>query len=172
MIASAVRELMAARRAVATARAKANAEAKAAAHDAMDHAKVALGERGSVWRDDQAPDQNRHVARKRLTPTGLLARTDGPLPASRSIPIRLAAAGLCHPGRVYACHRRTRSRHSAEVRALGPCSKCAAFAAVHRRCVGFIGPVISSPPGSTNRMRDEPIRAKLLEQIDETSSVG
>lgn len=58
-----VRELMAARRAVATARAKADAQAEAAAHAAVDHAKVALGERGPVWWDDGAPDLNRHMVR-------------------------------------------------------------------------------------------------------------
>lgn len=58
-----VKELMTARRAVARARAKADGDAEAAAHAAVDHAKVALGERGPVWWDDGAPDLNRHMAR-------------------------------------------------------------------------------------------------------------
>lgn len=33
------------------------------AHDAVDRAKIALGERGPVWWDDGAPDLNRHLTR-------------------------------------------------------------------------------------------------------------
>jgi len=58
-----VKELMAARRAVGVAKRKGDAEAEAAAHDAVDHAKVALGERGPVWWADGAPDLNRHLVR-------------------------------------------------------------------------------------------------------------
>lgn len=58
-----VKELMAARRAVAAARRRADHVAEKAAHDAVDRAKVALGERGPVWWDDGAPDLNRHLAR-------------------------------------------------------------------------------------------------------------
>lgn len=58
-----VGELMAARRAVGVAKRRGDHEAEAAAHDAVDRAKVALGERGSVWWDDGAPDLNRHLAR-------------------------------------------------------------------------------------------------------------
>lgn len=58
-----VKELMAAQRAVSVARRQGDAEAKAAAHAAVDHAKVALGERGPVWWNDGAPDLNRHLAR-------------------------------------------------------------------------------------------------------------
>jgi hypothetical protein len=38
-------------------------DAEALAHEAVDRAKVALGERGPVWWDDGAPDLNRHLAR-------------------------------------------------------------------------------------------------------------
>ena len=58
-----VSELMASRRKVATTRRAADEQGEAAAHDAVDHAKRALGERGSVWWDDGAPDLNRHMAR-------------------------------------------------------------------------------------------------------------
>lgn len=56
-----VAELMAARRAVAAARRA--GESEDAAHAAVQVAKVALGERGPVWWDDDAPDLNRHMAR-------------------------------------------------------------------------------------------------------------
>ena len=58
-----VKELMLARLAVATARRTGDPDAETAAHAAVDHAKVALGERGPVWWDDGAPDLNRHMAR-------------------------------------------------------------------------------------------------------------
>lgn len=58
-----VRDLMAARRKVATTRRAADEHGEAAAHDAVDRAKRALGERGPVWWDDGAPDLNRHMAR-------------------------------------------------------------------------------------------------------------
>jgi hypothetical protein len=58
-----VRELMAARRAVAAARRAGSETAEATAHDAVDRAKQALGERGPVWWKDGAPDLNRHMAR-------------------------------------------------------------------------------------------------------------
>jgi len=55
-----VRDLMSARRAVRDA--KGDKEALADARKRVDHAKVALGERGPVWWDDGAPDLNRHMA--------------------------------------------------------------------------------------------------------------
>lgn len=58
-----VSELMTARRGVAAARRAGDAAAEARAHDAVDAAKVALGERGPVWWCDGAPDLNRHMAR-------------------------------------------------------------------------------------------------------------
>ncbi len=58
-----VHELMAARRAVGVAKRSGDSAAEAAAHDAVDRAKVALGERGPVWWEDGAPDLNRHLAR-------------------------------------------------------------------------------------------------------------
>lgn len=58
-----VGELMRARRAIATARRADDAAAEEAAHDAVDAAKIALGERGPVWWEDDAPDLNRHLAR-------------------------------------------------------------------------------------------------------------
>lgn len=54
---------MTARRGVATARRSGDPAAEAAAHDAVNRAKVALGERGPVWWTDGAPDLNRHLAR-------------------------------------------------------------------------------------------------------------
>lgn len=56
-----VHELMRARRAVRTARENHDDEAEKIAHAAVDVAKRALGERGPVWWDDDAPDLNRHI---------------------------------------------------------------------------------------------------------------
>jgi hypothetical protein len=58
-----VGDLMDARRAVGAAKRTDDRVAEKAAHDAVDRAKVALGERGPVWWDDGAPDLNRHLAR-------------------------------------------------------------------------------------------------------------
>lgn len=58
-----VRDLMNARRAVRVARRNENHAAQTVAHEAVDRAKVALGERGPIWWDDGAPDLNRHLAR-------------------------------------------------------------------------------------------------------------
>lgn len=57
-----VKELMAARRDVGLARKASNPEAEQDAHDRVDRAKRALGERGPVWWRDGAPDLNRHLA--------------------------------------------------------------------------------------------------------------
>jgi hypothetical protein len=56
-----VRDLMSARRAVRDA--KGDSMATTEARRRVDAAKVALGERGSVWWDDGAPDFNRHMAK-------------------------------------------------------------------------------------------------------------
>lgn len=58
-----VDRLMAARRAVRSARVAQDETAEAEAHDEVDRAKQALGERGPVWWTDGAPDLNRHMAR-------------------------------------------------------------------------------------------------------------
>lgn len=58
-----VTDLMRARRAVATARRAGDAAAETDAHEAVDRAKIALGERGPVWWSDGQPDLNRHMAR-------------------------------------------------------------------------------------------------------------
>ena len=58
-----VKQLMAARRAVRTARGDHDEAAETTAHEAVDQAKRALGERGPVWWEDGAPDLNRHMAR-------------------------------------------------------------------------------------------------------------
>lgn len=58
-----VSDLMRARRAVGVAKRQGDAKAEGDAHDAVDAAKRALGERGPVWWDDGAPDLNRHMAR-------------------------------------------------------------------------------------------------------------
>ena len=57
-----VAELMSARRAVRAARDSLDADAEQSAHQRVDAAKQALGERGPVWWDDGAPDYNRHMA--------------------------------------------------------------------------------------------------------------
>ena len=56
-----VMELMSARRAVRDA--KGDPAAMKAARSRVDDAKVALGDRGSVWWDDGAPDMNRRLVR-------------------------------------------------------------------------------------------------------------
>lgn len=58
-----VADLMSARRAVAAAKRSGDETGEAKAHEAVDRAKIALGERGPVWWDDGAPDLNRHLAR-------------------------------------------------------------------------------------------------------------
>lgn len=58
-----VSALMAARRAVAQAKRRGDSAAENVAHEAVDDAKRALGERGPVWWADGAPDLNRHLAR-------------------------------------------------------------------------------------------------------------
>ena len=58
-----VRDLMAARSAKRIAMRDGDDKARQAAKDAVQKAKVALGERGPVWWDDGAPDFNRKMAR-------------------------------------------------------------------------------------------------------------
>lgn len=58
-----VADLMAARRAVAAAGRSGDEKARREARDAVQTAKVALGERGPVWWRDGDPDLNRHLAR-------------------------------------------------------------------------------------------------------------
>lgn len=59
--ASLVAELMQARRAVGVALRHGDEAGLAEARDAVDRAKVALGERGPVWWQDGAPDLNRRM---------------------------------------------------------------------------------------------------------------
>ena len=61
-----VKALMQARREVGRARRAGDRPALAAAGQAVDEAKIGLGERGPVWWDDGAPDLNRHMARTTL----------------------------------------------------------------------------------------------------------
>ena len=56
-----VHALMDARRAVKAAKASADGEALAAARQAVNTAKVGLGERGPVWWADGSPDLNRRM---------------------------------------------------------------------------------------------------------------
>jgi hypothetical protein len=58
-----VTELMAARRAKKDARAADDDAAIETARERIDAAKTALGERGAVWWDDDAPDETRRMAR-------------------------------------------------------------------------------------------------------------
>lgn len=58
-----VGKLMDARRAVKNAKHATDPVAEQLAHEAVDQAKHALGERGPVWWSDAAPDYNRHMAR-------------------------------------------------------------------------------------------------------------
>ena len=58
-----VNDLMAARRAVGAAKKSGDDAAIKEARAAVNEAKVALGERGPVWWEDDAPDFNRHMAK-------------------------------------------------------------------------------------------------------------
>lgn len=58
-----VSELMRGRRAVAAALRADDPDALREARAAVDSAKIGLGERGPVWWDDGAPDQNRRLVR-------------------------------------------------------------------------------------------------------------
>ena len=58
-----VAELMDARRAKKAAIRANDSGARVAASERVDRAKVALGERGSVWWTDDSPDYNRHLAK-------------------------------------------------------------------------------------------------------------
>ncbi|RUQ98049.1 hypothetical protein [Labedella endophytica] len=58
-----VQELMSARRAKRDGKATDDAAAIEAARARVDTAKTALGERGPVWWDDDAPDETRRMAR-------------------------------------------------------------------------------------------------------------
>lgn len=58
-----VGQLMNARRAVGAAKRTGDLDAESEAHDAIDRARRALGERGPVWWDDGSPDINRTMAR-------------------------------------------------------------------------------------------------------------
>lgn len=58
-----VRELMSARRAKKDARSADDPAAVETARQRVDAAKTALGERGPVWWDDDAPDETRRMAR-------------------------------------------------------------------------------------------------------------
>lgn len=55
--------LMDARRAVGAAKRSGDAAAEKAARARVHEAKLALGERGPVWWDDGAPDENRKMVR-------------------------------------------------------------------------------------------------------------
>ena len=58
-----IADLMAARRAVNAAQRSNNDDALRTAREAVNRAKLALGERGEPWWDDGAPDLNRRKAR-------------------------------------------------------------------------------------------------------------
>lgn len=58
-----VRQLMAARRAVRTAMQSEDGQALKQAREAVNRAKIALGERGATWWSDGAPDYNRRFVR-------------------------------------------------------------------------------------------------------------
>lgn len=58
-----VQALMGARRAVGNAERHQDGPGEALARAAVDRAKRALGERGPVWWEEEAPDFNRHLVR-------------------------------------------------------------------------------------------------------------
>ena len=71
-----VKKLMAARADKGAAMRKGDEKAREAARRKVDKAKHALGERGPVWWDDDAPDYNRRMARN--TPYADWARDQMP----------------------------------------------------------------------------------------------
>jgi hypothetical protein len=80
-----VHRLMEARRAVALAKKAADDQALAGARRQVDEAKRELGERGSPWWTDGAPDLNRHMARNTLY-AEWFARHAGSEPADKQGP--------------------------------------------------------------------------------------
>lgn len=58
-----IADLMTARRAVGAATRSDDRRAERVARDAVHAAKIALGERGPPWWDDNAPDLNRHLVK-------------------------------------------------------------------------------------------------------------
>ncbi|WP_462383463.1 hypothetical protein [Pseudomonas sp. Marseille-QA0892] len=58
-----VSELMSARRAVKDAKGSSDPDQMKDARARVQHAKVALGERGPVWWEDGSPDLNRHLVK-------------------------------------------------------------------------------------------------------------
>jgi hypothetical protein len=58
-----VAQLMEARRTVGAARRSGDRDIERAARQAVDEAKIALGERGPVWWSDGSPDLNRRMVR-------------------------------------------------------------------------------------------------------------
>ncbi|MBO1753414.1 hypothetical protein J4G33_16525 [Actinotalea sp. BY-33] len=70
-------ELMAARRAKGAAMRADDAEAREAARARVDAAKHALGERGPVWWEDDAPDLTRRMARTTLYAEWWASLTEG-----------------------------------------------------------------------------------------------
>jgi hypothetical protein len=70
-----VSALMQARRAVRTARKDRTAGAEATAHQNVDVAKKALGERGPVWWTDGDPDYNRYLVKNTPYAEWFAART-------------------------------------------------------------------------------------------------
>ncbi len=93
-----VDRLMTARRDVRDALESGDDEALARARQAVDEAKVALGERGPVWWTDGAPDFNRHLVKTARTPPGMSAtRTseESQGPGRKSIEGRVGKAAWC-----------------------------------------------------------------------------
>lgn len=73
-----VHELMDARRAKGAARRADDAAAVEDARRRVDAAKTALGERGPVWWDDDAPDETRRMARTTRYADWWASVADGP----------------------------------------------------------------------------------------------
>ena len=72
--------LMAARRAKGIAMRKGDNEAREQAKQQVEEAKVALGERGSVWWMDGTPDLNRHMVKNTSCAAWFAALEHGELP--------------------------------------------------------------------------------------------
>lgn len=75
-----VHQLMQARRAKGVALRSHNAAARELARQAVDDAKIALGERGPVWWTDGSPDYNRHLAQNTPYAAWFAALSETPQP--------------------------------------------------------------------------------------------
>lgn len=123
-----VKTLMDARRAVGSAKRQRDAMAERRARQRVHRAKVALGERGAVWWDDGAPDENRRLvdntryagwfARARRWRQAIEALLDQRQPSTSICPSEVARAVSPRGWRAHLEEVRELGRHLARRREL------------------------------------------------------